>query len=95
MGRKGDKERVKNRIKTFREGKGSEQVSGGRERGREDLTAINVPGKKKSVTRVMIRIDTVSCFVFCAIWCMSSVMASMRWAECWARVERSLLVWMF
>ena len=62
------------------------------EEGKEGHTEINVPGKKNSVTRVMIRMDTVSCLVFCAIWCMSSVMASMRWAECWARVERSLPV---
>jgi len=30
------------------------------------LTEMKVPGRKKSVTRVMIRIDTVSCCVFSA-----------------------------
>jgi hypothetical protein len=54
-------------MTAFEEEKGIEQVAGNRERAKEDHTAINVPGKKKSVTRVMIRIDTVSCFVFCAI----------------------------
>lgn len=57
---------------------------------REELTDINVPGRKNSVTRVMIFIDIVSCLVFCAtvcisfvMFCMSLVMASMLSADCW------------
>ena len=35
-----------------------------------ERTATNVPGKKNRVTKVMMRMETVSCFVFCAIWCV-------------------------
>ncbi len=45
------------------------------------LTDIKVPGKKKSVTRVMILMETVSCFVFRAMSCISFVMFSMASAE--------------
>jgi hypothetical protein len=41
------------------------------------LTEINVPGKKKRVTRVIIRIDTVSDCVLRARICMSLVINTM------------------
>lgn len=41
------------------------------------LTEMNVPGKKNSVTTVIIFIDTVSVFVFLAISFISFVMFSM------------------
>ncbi len=42
---------------------------------------MKVPGRKHSVTKVIILIDTVSCFVFQAISCISRVMASMLLVE--------------
>jgi len=42
---------------------------------------MNVPGKKKRVTRVIIRIDTVSDFVLRARICMSFVINSMFSAD--------------
>ena len=38
---------------------------------------MNVPGRKNSVTRVITRIDTVSCLVFWAMSCISRVIVSM------------------
>jgi hypothetical protein len=38
---------------------------------------MKVPGRKKRVTRVMMRMDTVSDFVFSARMCISLVINSM------------------
>ena len=52
---------------------------------------MKVPGRKNKVTRVMILIETVSCFVFCAIMCISQVMNSMFSADCCAFIASNLL----
>lgn len=38
---------------------------------------MKVPGRKHSVTNVMILIEIVSCFVFTAISCISAVIRNM------------------
>jgi hypothetical protein len=47
---------------------------------------MNVPGKKKRVTSVIIFMETVSCCVFFAISNMASLIFSMRSLESWARL---------
>jgi len=53
---------------------------------------MKVPGRKKSVTRVMIFMETVSSFVFWAISCMESVTSSIRSVETCALLVKALLV---
>jgi hypothetical protein len=59
---------------------------------RAQLTDIKVPGRKNSVTRVIIFMETVSCFVFLAISCIESVTSSIRSVEIWAFLVKALLV---
>lgn len=52
---------------------------------------MNVPGRKNSVTQVMILMDTVSVLVFLAMMCISLVISSIRIAELCAFSAYSLL----
>jgi len=52
---------------------------------------MNVPGRKNRVTRVIIRIETVSFFVFTAIRCMAFVIASIFPADICDFIASSLL----
>lgn len=55
------------------------------------LTEMNVPGRKKSVTMVMIRMFTVSLLVCSAIKAMFFVMSSILRADSWAFSANSRL----
>ena len=56
---------------------------------------MNVPGRKNRVTRVIIRIETVSCVVFRARTCISLVMTSMFCADTCDLLARSPLASIF
>ena len=53
---------------------------------------MNVPGRKKSVTTVMIFMETVSFCVFFAISCIESLTSSILSAEIWAFFVNDMLV---
>lgn len=59
------------------------------------LTDMKVPGKKKSVTRVIVRMETVSTCVRFAISCISLVILSIRIAESCARSARIFVASIF
>lgn len=58
-------------------------------------TEINVPGRKNSVTRVMIFIDTVSVLVFRAISFISTVICSMLIVDALDSRAKALLLCAF